>query len=97
MGLGLTCGALVGAFMILGLANHEVKDEKEARHRTCDRVREFVRRFEEIHGTAQCKDLLKGVDLGTKAGRKEAQERKLFTTLCPVFVRDAAAILSGML
>jgi C_GCAxxG_C_C family probable redox protein len=96
MGLGKTCGAVTGAFMILGLKVPDAKDEKEARTKAYDLVREFARRFEAIHGTSRCSDLL-GVDMGTEAGRKEAQERKLFKTLCPVFVHDAAVILADML
>ncbi|MEW6667800.1 MAG: C-GCAxxG-C-C family protein [Thermodesulfobacteriota bacterium] len=96
MGLGNTCGALTGAFMILGLEVQDAKDEKEARTKTYDRVREFVRRFEAIHSTGRCSQLL-GVDMATEAGRKEALERKLFKTVCPVFVHDAAVILAEML
>ena len=96
MGLGKTCGALTGVFMILGLKVQDAKDEKEARYKTYDLVREFVRRFEAIHRTTRCSDLL-GVDMATEAGRKEAQDRKLFKTLCPVYVHDASVILAEML
>ena len=96
MGLGKTCGALTGAFLILGLKVQDAKHEKEARYRTYDLVREFVRRFEAIHGTSRCSDLL-GVDMATESGRRKAQERKLFQTLCPIFLKDAATLLQEML
>jgi C_GCAxxG_C_C family probable redox protein len=95
MGLGKTCGALTGAFLILGFKVQDAKDEKAARYRSYDLVREFVRRFEAIHGASRCSELL-GVDMATDAGRKEAQERKLFKTLCPIFLKDAARILQEM-
>jgi len=97
MGLGLTCGAVTGAFMILGFKIQDEQDEKEARYKAYHLAREFARRFGAIHGTIQCRDLLGGVDLTTETGRRLAQEQKLFTTLCPGFVRDAATILDDMI
>lgn len=96
MGLGKTCGALTGAFMILGFKVQNAKDEKEARYRTYDLAKEFARRFEAIYGKSRCSDLL-GVNMATEAGRKAAQDQGLFKSLCPAFVRDAAKILKDML
>lgn len=81
--------------MILGLKVEEARTEKETRFRVYDLNKELVRRFEEKHGTIVCKDLL-GVDVGTPEGRDKAIKESLFRTLCPVFVRDAAQILSDM-
>ena len=97
MGLGKMCGALSGAFMVLGLKFQDNDDEKKARYKTYDLVREFISRFESRQGTILCKDLLGGVDLGTEAGRQEAVKRKLFTTVCQKYVRDAAEILDDMM
>ena len=97
MGLGRMCGALSGAFMVLGLQFQDNDDEKKARYKTYDLVREFVRRFESRHGTTLCRDLLGGADLSTEDGRQEASERKLFETVCRKYVRDAAEILEDML
>lgn len=97
MGMGEVCGALIGAFMVLGLSLGHQEDERQARFRTYDLVREFVERFKSHHGTIYCKELLGGVDLGTKGGIQEAADKKLFTTVCPVFVRDAVDILDEML
>jgi C_GCAxxG_C_C family probable redox protein len=95
MGMGRECGAVTGALMILGFKAQEASSEKETRYRVYDLVKEFVRLFEETHGTIICKDLL-GVDLGTPEGRDKAIKDNLFRTLCPVFVRDAAQILADM-
>lgn len=83
--------------MVLGLKLQDESDERQARFKTYALVREFAGRFESLHGTSVCRELLGGVDLGTEAGRQEAAEKKLFTTLCPRFVRDAAEILNEML
>ena len=95
MGMGRECGAVTGAMMILGFKVQEASTEKETRYRVYDLVKELVRLFEEKHGTILCKDLL-GADLGTLEGRDKAIKDNLFRTLCPVFVRDAAQILSSM-
>ncbi len=96
MGLGGICGAVTGAFMLLGFMVAEETEERQTRYRAYDLVREFVRQFEERHGTLVCKELLGGVDPSTEAGRQEAAERGLFQTVCPAFVRTAAEILGGI-
>jgi C_GCAxxG_C_C family probable redox protein len=96
-GMGLGRIAVSGAFMVLGFKYQNQKDERQARYKTYDLVKEFIKRFEEKHGTTTCKKLLGGVDLGTEKGRQEAKDRKLFSTICPEFVRDAAKILDDLL
>lgn len=90
----LTCGAVSSAVLILGLArNHQ--EEKEARKIAYAQVRELFRRFEAIHGSCKCSDLL-GADMSTLEGMKRVQEEKLIQKLCPAFVRDAASILADL-
>jgi C_GCAxxG_C_C family probable redox protein len=96
MGQGNVCGAVAGAFMVLGLKLRGDTDEREARHKTSDLASEFVTRFRTRYGTIVCKELLGGVDLATKAGRRQAAEQRLFTTICPKFVRTAAQILDEL-
>ena len=97
LGMGNICGALSGAFMVLGFKFRDESDEREARYKTYDLVREFVKRFESRHGTIMCKALLDGVDLGTEIGRQEALDKELFKTVCPKYVRDAGEILNDLL
>ena len=97
MGRGLTCGAVTGAFMVLGLSRGAVeKDDRGSRYAAYDRCGEFITRFEVKRGGAACRELL-GVDVGTKEGAAAARERKLFSEICPGIVRDAADILAEML
>lgn len=95
MGMGRECGAVTGAMMVLGFQVQEGSTERETRFKVYDLNREFIRLFEQEHGTIICNDLL-GVDLGTPEGRDKAVEDGLFRTLCPGFVRDAAQILADM-
>ena len=97
MGLGLTCGAVTGSFMVLGLAAGKIHgNNQEARYATYAMAKEFRRRFESRWGTIECKGLL-GVDLGTAEGYQEAKDRGLFLSDCPRFVRTATEILEEML
>jgi C_GCAxxG_C_C family probable redox protein len=97
MGLGNVCGAVTGAFMVLGFKYRGEEDERQARLNTYDLVREFVRRFEVEDGTIVCRELLQGVDVSTESGMQEARVRNLFAELCPKYVRDATVILEDLL
>jgi C_GCAxxG_C_C family probable redox protein len=95
-GMGKTCGAVTGAFMVLGLRlDLTPKNHDEMRteiHRVMD---EFKDKFVAIRGSTDCKDLL-GVDLGRPGGTEAAREKGLFATVCPGIVYDAVKILEGM-
>ena len=95
--MGETCGAVTGAFMVIGLkyGNTEADDE-EAREKTYKVVREFVDRFGGRHGSLRCKDLL-GCDISTPEGRSTAKENKLYDTVCPKLVQEAAEIIEQIL
>ncbi len=95
MGLGKECGAVTGAFMVIGLRVQGEKDERDARFKAYGLVKDFIRRFEARHGTMLCKDLI-GVDLGTSDGRERATKENLFQTLCPDFIKTASEILRDM-
>jgi len=92
-----TCGAVTGAFMVLGLKYGKVRREDEpAKEKTYALVREFAGEFKARNGTIVCRELL-GCDMGTPEGMKYAKEHNLHTTRCPKYVRDAAEILERLL
>lgn len=91
------CGAVTGAFMVLGLKyGNTTAEDKEAKAKTYEMVIEFTNRFEARNGSVMCRDLL-GCDISTPEGNKEAQDKGLFSTICPQMVRDSAEILEEML
>jgi C_GCAxxG_C_C family probable redox protein len=92
---GRTCGAVIAAILILGLANSG-PNEEEARKAVFPKVQEFLKRFEAIHHSCECKDLL-GADMSTPEGRGKIQEQNLFRQLCPGFIKEAARILEPLL
>lgn len=95
--MGETCGAVTGALMVIGLksGNTNVED-KQAKERTYGEVMDFVNRFIQRNGSIRCKDLL-SCDISTAEGVKIANEKQLFTTLCPKFVEEAALIIEQIL
>ena len=96
MRLGETCGAVTGAFMVLGLRHCSADCDKPAgRTKVYGRVLEFADRFKKRNGSLVCRDLL-GCDISTAEGMKEAEEQNLFKTICVKMVEDAAEILEEM-
>jgi len=91
------CGAVTGAFLVIGLKHGRVRPEDTAaRDRTYALVQEFISRFTGRHGEIKCRDLL-GCDIGTPEGQKKAEELKLHQTRCEALVRDAVVILEEIL
>ncbi|MFX0073699.1 MAG: C-GCAxxG-C-C family protein [Candidatus Hermodarchaeota archaeon] len=95
--LGNTCGAVTGAFMVLGLKfGNKKANEIKKKAKAYEVVREFVDKFKSRNGTIMCKELL-NCDIDTSEGRNSAIEQKLFVEVCPKFVKDAAEILDEIL
>jgi C_GCAxxG_C_C family probable redox protein len=94
---GATCGAVTGAFMVLGLKYGSSRPEdKELKEKSYEIAREFVRRFTERNGNVLCRDLLR-CDISTPDGYARAKEQGLFDTVCTKLVKDSVEILEDML
>lgn len=93
MAMAETCGAVTGAYMVLGLkANFKEKTVPEIKADTKAAVRRFNELFIAKHGSLKCKELL-GVDISTPEGSVAANEKNLFNTVCTELVGSAAEIL----
>ena len=93
MAMAETCGAVTGAYMVLGLkANFKEKSIQEIKAETKVAVKKFNELFIARHGSLTCKRLL-GVDISTSEGSIEANEKNLFNTVCSELVGSAAEIL----
>jgi C_GCAxxG_C_C family probable redox protein len=97
MRMAETCGAVTGAFMVLGLkyGNSTVED-KESKAKTYEKIIEFTSRFKASHGSVKCRELL-GCDITTPDGEKKARENGLFVSVCPKIVQEAAEILEEII
>jgi C_GCAxxG_C_C family probable redox protein len=97
MRLAQTCGAVTGAFMVLGLKHAGPNcDQRDAREKVYAAIREFTAQFQQRNNTVVCKELL-GCDISTPEGTQQALKQGVFRTICPKLVRDAAEILEKML
>jgi C_GCAxxG_C_C family probable redox protein len=96
--LGEVCGAVTGAFMVIGLKHGKSRpedDENETKEKAYALVYEFADRFRARNGAILCRELL-GCDISTPDGRAQAKEKGLFSDLCPKLVGDAVEILEQM-
>lgn len=95
--MGETCGAVTGAFMVMGLKyGRTIAGDKQSQDKTTSLVNEFVNRFKSRNVSIVCKELL-CCDLSTPEGMNMAKEKNLFATICPKFVQDAAEIIEQIL
>jgi C_GCAxxG_C_C family probable redox protein len=95
--LGEACGAVTGAFMVIGLKHGRTRAEDlAARDKTYALMQSFARRFKELHCSLTCRCLL-GCDIGTEEGMQAARDKNLFQTLCVQYVHDAAEIVESLL
>ena len=80
-----TCGALTGAFMVLGIHNSRLfSDRAELKNRTYTQVREINEKFAQSQGATDCRSLL-GCDLQTDEGmqfHKDTNQSKMICEKC---------------
>jgi C_GCAxxG_C_C family probable redox protein len=95
--LGEACGAVTGAFLLLGLQYGRTRaDDLAARDKTYEAMRQFAEAFKARHGSISCSGLL-GLDLGTAEGMRQARDNSLFQTRCIRFVEQAAELVECLL
>jgi C_GCAxxG_C_C family probable redox protein len=95
MGEGDTCGAVTGAYMVIGMKiRGEGKTLQELKAEVKASVKRFNALFQEKCGSIYCRNLL-GVDLATPEGVDLAKKRNLFDTVCPQLVGTAVEILES--
>jgi len=92
-----TCGAVTGAFMVIGLKHGRTRaKDVRVKNKTYELAKEFISQFRSRNGSIICRELL-GLDISTPEGMRLAKKRKLFTTACPNYVKDAAQIIEDIL
>ena len=96
-GVGGTCGAVVGAMIVLGcFYGHKGPDDMEQRELMMSKRAEFMEKWKEKRESSECKDLL-GHDIGTPEGLQAILDAGLLFEFCPGLVSDAIEILDKML
>jgi C_GCAxxG_C_C family probable redox protein len=94
------CGALTGAFMVIGLKFGKVGangtrygNETETTYRL---VKEVADQFKLRNGSIYCRELI-GHDLNDPVERSKVVEAGLFKTTCGKCIRDAVELLEKIL
>ncbi len=94
---GETCGAVTGAFMVIGLKyGMTFSEDRKTIEKTYEKANEFTTKFKERYGSVNCRDLL-GCDISNTENLHQARKQGLFQTICPAFVKDAVEILEDIL
>jgi C_GCAxxG_C_C family probable redox protein len=89
----LTCGAVTGAAMALGLAFGKAKeDPEEKKLHTYDMTVELFEEFEKLHGSVECFKLLNNLDMKIEKDHSAILEQNLFHINCRKYVSDAVSI-----
>lgn len=92
-GMGETCGAVIGAMMVIGMKyGHNGPDDMEQRDALMAKRAEFIEKWKERRGSCMCKELV-GDDISTPEGLGRILEAGTMFTLCPELVMDAIDIL----
>ncbi len=89
---GDTCGALSGAFMVIGLAKGDGKNRGEIKGYT-DR---FRIEFEKKMASTKCEDLL-GINITKDEDLKKAYDEGIIARICPEAIFTAIEILENIL
>jgi C_GCAxxG_C_C family probable redox protein len=87
-----TCGAVTGAYMVIGMKHGHATANPDDKTRTKMLVKKFNTKFKEAHGSLICKQLT-GFDISTPEGSAAASEAGVFKSKCPVFIKTACNIL----
>lgn len=94
--MGNVCGAVTGAFMVIGL-NYGRKrcNNEQAKEKAYNAAIQFVEKFKIQNCSILCNELI-NFDLSTPEKRLLAKEKSIFDK-CPKFVQDSAKILKEII
>lgn len=92
----LTCGAVTGAFMAIGVYNgRKFENNADQKAKSADMIQAFNKAFVRENKTINCKELL-NFDISTPEGQQMAREKNLFGTVCVKCIKDSIDILDGL-
>ncbi|MFO7656610.1 MAG: C-GCAxxG-C-C family protein [Bacteroidales bacterium] len=89
----LTCGAVTGALMAIGLEYGKgIDDEETKKKETYQKTKEFLEAFIKLNGSVNCKVLLDGLDMQRPEDYEKMVQMNIFNTKCKKYVEDATLI-----
>ncbi len=96
MGIGETCGAVVGAMIVLGLKyGHFDTEHMEQKDTMNEKRAAFVQKFQKKYGKCGCKELL-NYDISKSEEMQKILEEGLLFDFCPEVVKDSIEILKSL-
>jgi C_GCAxxG_C_C family probable redox protein len=94
---GRTCGAVTGAYMVIGLKNGmDTNKDTEAKDKTYEVINKFSNQFQKQNGSMICREIL-GCDINTPEGKDYFSQNELLEKKCFECVKSAAEILEEIL
>lgn len=94
---GKTCGAVLAAYMVIGLLAGSSNPEDElSKEITYHLIRDFDARFISVHAAVDCRELL-GKDVSKPEDLALLLDQHVFEERCPKFVADAVRILDQLI
>lgn len=87
-----TCGAVTGAYMVIGLKHGHAVSDPIKKAETKIQIQKFNEKFKRKFGSLVCKELT-GFDISKPDGSAAAQNAGVFEIRCPVFIKAACNIL----
>jgi len=89
----MTCGAVTGALMVLGLKFGRAADDLSSKTvMTYAKTVEFFTEFKKRNGSITCRELLQGLDMNNPEDLEKIQKLELFQTVCLKYVQNAVEI-----
>ncbi|MGQ8338047.1 C-GCAxxG-C-C family protein [Sunxiuqinia sp. A32] len=92
MGCAETCGAVTGAYMVIGMKHGHAESDAEAKAYTKSQILRFNELFKAKNGSLVCKELL-GVDISNPQESEFARENDLFNKVCNKLIESSCDIL----
>jgi len=92
-----TCGAVTGAFMVIGLSNGKKnQDNASLKQESMMLIQTFTEEFKKKNGTINCKALI-NCDLNTDEGQKYFEEKNIMETVCSKCISDSIGIVNKLI
>ncbi len=93
----LTCGAVTGGLMALGLLYGKgLPDPESKKEETYRLTRSFCLAFRQQHGALSCRELLLDLDMNDPSDKRKIKELNLWETRCMVYVKSAVELVEAI-
>ena len=94
---GKTCGAVIGAYLVIGLLKgSSIPNDEYSKETVYRTISDFNSEFTKINQSLECRELLKK-DVSQADDLDFIIRHKLFEINCPKYVEDAGRILDKLL